>query len=116
VCFSGIRLKDKLGYDDSLDTVGVHGVGGAWGAIATGLFASKLINTSGGNGLFNGNPSLLASQVLALVVAIVYAFVLTWVILKVLDKTMGLRLSAEDEFEGLDLAQHGESGYVFEEL
>ena len=115
VCFSGIRLKEKFHYDDSLDTVGVHGVGGAWGAIATGLFASKLINSSGGNGLFNGNPSLLGVQLLALVVAVVYAFVVTWVILKILDKIMGLRVSFNEEMDGLDYAQHGESGYVLEE-
>lgn len=116
VCFSGIRLKEKFKYDDSLDTVAVHGVGGSWGAIATGLFASKLINSSGNNGLFNGNVSLLESQALALVVAMIYAFVMTWLILKLLDKILGLRVSAEDESDGLDLAQHGESGYVFEEF
>ncbi len=116
ICFSGIRLKEKFGYDDSLDTVGVHGVGGAWGAIATGLFASVMINPAGANGLFNGNVKLLGDQLIALVVVIIYAFTITWVILKLLDKTMGLRVSPEDEIDGLDLAQHGESGYVFEEL
>ncbi|OYV69684.1 MAG: ammonia channel protein, partial [Deltaproteobacteria bacterium 21-66-5] len=116
VCFMGIRLKGKFGYDDSLDTVGVHGVGGAWGAIATGLFASALINPAGANGLFLGNIGLLGAQVLALAVVILYAFGITWGILKFLDKTMGLRVSPEDEMDGLDLAQHGESGYVFEEL
>ncbi len=116
ICFSGIRLKEKFGYDDSLDTVGVHGVGGAWGAIATGLFASVMINPAGANGLFNGNVKLLGDQFIALVVVIIYAFTITWVILKLLDKTMGLRVSPEDEIDGLDLAQHGESGYVFEEL
>ncbi len=116
VCFMGIRLKGKFGYDDSLDTVGVHGVGGAWGAIATGLFASALINPAGANGLFLGNLGLLGAQVLALAVVILYAFGITWGILKFLDKTMGLRVSPEDEMDGLDLAQHGESGYVFEEL
>ncbi len=116
ICFSGIRLKEKFGYDDSLDTVGVHGGGGAWGAIATGLFASVMINPAGANGLFNGNVKLLGDQLIALVVVIIYAFTITWVILKLLDKTMGLRVSPEDEIDGLDLAQHGESGYVFEEL
>ncbi|MGO9482459.1 MAG: ammonium transporter [Candidatus Kryptoniota bacterium] len=116
VCFAGIRLKEKFGYDDSLDTVGVHGVGGAWGAIATGLFASKLINPSGNNGLFYGNASLLSAQLLGLIVAIAYAFLATWLLLKILDKTMGLRVFGDDEFQGLDLSQHGESGYVFEEL
>ncbi len=116
ICFSGIRLKEKFGYDDSLDTVGVHGVGGAWGAIATGLFASVMINPAGANGLFNGNIRLLGDQLIALVVVVIYAFTITWAILKLLDKTMGLRVSPEDEIDGLDLAQHGESGYVFEEL
>ncbi len=116
VCFTGIRMKERFGYDDSLDTVGVHGVGGAWGAIATGLFASTLVNPAGANGLFNGNISLLGAQIIALLVAAGYAFGMTFVILKVLDKLMGLRVSPEDEIDGLDLAQHGESGYVFEEL
>ncbi len=116
VCFTGIRLKEKFGYDDSLDTVGVHGVGGAWGSIATGLFASVLINPAGANGLFEGGVRLLGAQVMALVVVILYAFGVSWGILKLLDKTMGLRVSPEDEMDGLDLAQHGESGYVFEEL
>ncbi len=116
VCFMGIRLKGRFGYDDSLDTVGVHGVGGAWGAIATGLFASVLINPAGANGLFQGNLGLLGAQMVALAVVILYAFGITWGILKLLDKTMGLRVSPEDEMDGLDLAQHGESGYVFEEL
>jgi len=116
VCFAAIELKEKFSYDDSLDTVGVHGVGGAWGAIATGLFASKLINPGGNDGLFQGNFSLLSAQVLALVVAVAYAFIATWIILKILDKTMGLRVFGDDELDGLDLSQHGESGYVFEEL
>ncbi len=116
VCFTAIRLKEKFGYDDSLDTVGVHGAGGAWGAIATGLFASTLINPAGGNGLFYGNFWLLGAQILALAVAVSYAFGVTWLLLKLLDKTVGLRVSEEDEYDGLDLAQHGESGYVFEEL
>ena len=116
ICFAGIRLKEKFGYDDSLDTVGVHGVGGAWGAIATGLFASVMINPAGANGLFNGSIRLLGAQLVALVVVIIYAFTVTWLILKLLDKTIGLRVSPEDEIDGLDLAQHGESGYVFEEL
>lgn len=115
-CFVGIKLKEKFSYDDSLDTVGVHGVGGAWGAIATGLFASRLINPGGNDGLFYGNFSLLGVQLLAVAVAVTYAFVATWIILKILDKTMGLRVFGDDELDGLDLSQHGESGYVFEEL
>jgi ammonium transporter, Amt family len=113
LCYLAVSLKSRFGYDDSLDVVGVHGVGGTWGALATGLLASKLINEAGNNGLFFGNASLLGVQALSVVAAWFYSFVLTWVILKVLDATMGLRISEEDESIGLDLAQHGESGYTF---
>jgi ammonium transporter, Amt family len=113
VCYQAINLKSKLGYDDSLDVVGVHGVGGTLGAFATGLFASKAINPAGNDGLFFGNPSLLADQALSVLVAWVYSFVVTWIILKLLDKTMGLRVSDEHELNGLDLSQHGEAGYSF---
>ncbi len=112
-CYLAINLKTKLGYDDSLDVVGVHGVGGTWGALATGLFASKAINSAGNDGLFFGNPSLLGVQALSVVVAWVYSFVVTLIILKVLDWTMGLRVSEEHEINGLDLSQHGEAGYSF---
>jgi Amt family ammonium transporter len=110
-CYFAINLKTKLGYDDSLDVVGVHGVGGTWGALATGLFASKAINSAGNNGLFFGNPSLLGIQALSVVSAWVYSFVVTLIILKILDWTMGLRVSDEHEVNGLDLSQHGEAGY-----
>jgi Amt family ammonium transporter len=113
VCYQAINLKSKLGYDDSLDVVGVHGVGGTLGAFATGLFASKAINPAANDGLFFGNPSLLADQALSVLVAWVYSFVVTWIILKLLDKTMGLRVSDEHELNGLDLSQHGEAGYSF---
>ena len=112
-CYLAINLKSKLGYDDSLDVVGVHGVGGTWGALATGLFASKAINSAGSDGLFFGNPSLIGIQALSIVSAWVYSFVVTLIILKVLDWTMGLRVSEEHEMSGLDLSQHGESGYSF---
>jgi Amt family ammonium transporter len=112
VCYYGITLKSKLGYDDSLDTVGVHGVGGIFGALATGIFASKAINVAGADGLIFGNASLLGAQALSVLVSVLYSFTLTWIILKVLDKTMGLRVADEDEQEGLDLSQHGETGYT----
>jgi Amt family ammonium transporter len=111
LCYFAIFLKHKLGYDDALDVVGVHGVGGTFGALATGLFASKLVNDAGNNGLFFGNPSLLGIQALAVGVTIIYSFVLTLIILKVLDWTMGLRVEHEDEVAGLDLSQHSETGY-----
>jgi Amt family ammonium transporter len=112
-CYSAINLKTRLGYDDSLDVVGVHGVGGTLGALATGLFASKAINSAGNDGLFFGNPSLIGIQALSVVSAWVYSFVMTLIILKILDWTMGLRVSEEHEINGLDISQHGESGYSF---
>jgi Amt family ammonium transporter len=113
LCYFAIGLKTKFGYDDSLDVVGVHGVGGAFGALTTGLFASTVINPSGSDGLFSGNFSLLGVQALSVVAAVVYSFVISWIILKILDLTIGIRVKEEDEKDGLDLSQHGESGYSF---
>ena len=113
LCFYAVNLKTKLGYDDSLDVVGVHGVGSTWGILATGLFASKAINAAGSNGLFFGNPSQLGIQALTVVSVWIYAFVVTFIILKVLDWTMGLRVTEDDEIRGLDISQHGEAGYSF---
>jgi Amt family ammonium transporter len=113
LCYFAINLKTKLGYDDSLDVVGVHGVGSTWGVLATGLFASKAINAAGNDGLFFGNPSLLGIQALSVVSVWIYSFAVTFIILKVLDWTMGLRVSEEHEINGLDLSQHGEAGYSF---
>ncbi|OIP28865.1 MAG: ammonia channel protein [Deltaproteobacteria bacterium CG2_30_43_15] len=112
ICYTAVNLKTKLGYDDSLDVVGVHGVGGTWGAIATGLFASKIVNNAGNDGLLFGNPSLLWNQLISVGVAWVYSFIVTFAILKTLDWTLGLRISEEEESDGLDLSQHGESGYT----
>jgi len=112
LCYTACNLKTKLGYDDSLDVVGVHGVGGTWGALATGLFATKLVNDAGGDGFLYGNPKQLWIQFLAVVVTWVLGFVMTAVILKVLDAIMGLRISDEDELAGLDLSQHSETAYV----
>ncbi len=111
LCYMGVVGKNRFRYDDSLDVVGVHGVGGTWGALATGLLASKAINDAGENGLFFGNPNLLGIQVLAILATWIYAFVMTLVILKMLDWTMGLRVSEEEEETGLDLSQHSETGY-----
>jgi ammonium transporter, Amt family len=113
LCYLGVVGKNKFGYDDSLDVVGVHGVGGTWGALATGLFASKAINDAGADGLFFGNPALLGIQVLAVLSTWVYAFGVTFILLKILDWTMGLRVSEEEEENGLDLSQHSETGYNF---
>jgi len=99
--------------DDSLDVVGVHGIGGTWGGIATGLFAAGTIG--GFNGLTHGHGSQVGHQLAAIGVVWVYSFFVTAIILKVLDLTMGLRVSEDEEVVGLDVSQHGERAYVIEE-
>jgi len=111
ICYSAVLAKSKLWYDDSLDVVGIHGVGGTWGALATGLFASKVVNPDGANGLFFGNPGQLWVQFLSILVTCIFAFVMTVIIFKVLDWTMGLRVSDEEEVRGLDITQHSETAY-----
>jgi Amt family ammonium transporter len=106
VCYGGVLLKHRLGYDDSLDAFGVHGVGGAWGALATGIFA-----TVGASGLIAGNAHQLWVQFVGLVATGVYAVAVTLGILFVLKITMGLRVSEEDEVRGLDQVAHSETGY-----
>jgi ammonium transporter, Amt family len=112
VCYSACLLKPLFGYDDSLDVVGVHGVGGIFGAIMTGIFATKTINPAGNDGLLYGNPSLLVTQLIAVGVTIVFAAAGTAVILLALKAILGLRVSQEEERMGLDLSQHSESAYV----
>lgn len=112
LCYSACILKARLGYDDALDVVGVHGVGGTWGALATGLFASKAINPDGPNGLFFGNPGQLGIQAIAVVASMALAFVGTIVLLKIIDALMGLRVNDEEEQIGLDLSQHDETAYI----
>jgi len=114
LCYNACNLKTKLGYDDSLDVVGVHGIGGTWGALATGLFATKAINPDGGDGLFYGNPGQVGIQIVAILASWVLAFFGTLIILKILDAIMGLRVSEEDEIAGLDLSQHSENAYALE--
>ncbi len=111
VCYLAVLAKSKLGYDDSLDVVGVHGIGGTWGAIATGLFASKLINASAADGLFFGNPAQVWIQIVAVLATIIYSFVASLVILYIVKAVMGLRVSEEDEVAGVDTSVHGEAGY-----
>jgi Amt family ammonium transporter len=113
ICYGGVMLKTKLGYDDSLDVVGIHGLGGSWGALATGLFANKAINPDGANGLFFGNPGQLWIQFVSVIATMVFAFVMTLIILKVLDVLIGLRVSDEEEEKGLDISLHNETGYNF---
>ncbi|MDZ4720441.1 MAG: ammonium transporter [Roseiflexaceae bacterium] len=97
--------------DDALDVFGVHGVGGIVGALATGIFASKAVNPAGFDGLLYGNPAQLGIQALAVGVVAVYAAAVTWILLKVIDVTIGVRVSEDEEQRGLDLSQHGESAY-----
>ena len=92
ICYLAVLVKPKLGYDDSLDVVGVHCVGGIVGALCTGLFASKLVNAAGGDGLFFGNPGQMGVQALAIGATLVYSFVISFILFKILDATMGLRV------------------------
>ena len=113
ICFFAVSwLKPKFGYDDSLDAFGVHGIGGMWGALATGLFASTAINAGGANGFFFGNPKQLFIQFIAVLVTSVYTLCVSFALLKLVDKTVGLRVTEKDELMGLDLTQHKESAYT----
>jgi Amt family ammonium transporter len=111
-CYFGIRLKGKLGYDDSLDVVGIHGVGGVIGLLCTGLFATTEVNPNGANGLFFGNGAQLGIQFIAVAATAIYTFVLSYILLKVIDKFFGLRVSEHEEISGLDLSQHDETAYT----
>ena len=113
VCYGAVRLRAMTSLDDSLDVVGVHGIGGTWGAIATGIFASATVG--GVDGLWHGNGGQVWDQLAAVGVVWVYSFTMTCAILKVLDLVMGLRVSEDEEELGLDVTQHGERGYVFDE-
>ena len=111
LCFLAVQFRTRTSIDDSLDVVGVHGVGGLWGSIATGLFAAATIG--GVDGAFHGAVDQVWRQLLATSVVGIYSFVVTWGILKVLDVTMGLRVTDEEEIAGLDVSQHGERAYIF---
>ena len=113
ICYSAVLLKVKLGYDDSLDVVGIHGFGGTWGALATGLFASTAVNPDGANGLFFGNPGQLWIQFVSVIASMAFAFIMTLIILKVVDLIIGLRVTEEEEERGLDISLHNETGYSF---
>ncbi len=104
-------VKPISGYDDSLDVFGMHGVGGTWGMISTGLFASTAVNPDGSDGLFYGYPYQFFAQVVAAVVAWAYAGVMTMLLIKALQRLMPSRVDQEAEILGLDLAQHGEKAY-----
>jgi ammonium transporter, Amt family len=111
LCSIACSLKPQLGYDDSLDVVGVHGVGGTWGALATGLFASKAINAAGNNGFFFGNPGQLWIQFVTVVATWIFAVVGTYILLSIVRAIVGLRVADDEERMGLDLSQHNERAY-----
>jgi len=112
-CFFFVgKIKSKFGYDDSLDVFGVHGIGGMIGTICAGLFATKAVNPGGADGLFYGNPHQLLVQLLTVVVTIVFCALGTLILFKIVDKIIGMRVENRDEFIGLDLTQHHETGYT----
>ena len=112
ICYYSIVLfKTKLGFDDSLDVFAVHGMGGIWGALATGIFATMAVNSAGADGLLAGNGVQFLKQLLGVVAVGAYAFVVTWILGKLVDVTVGLRVGQMEETVGLDLSQHGERAY-----
>ncbi|HHV75314.1 MAG TPA: ammonium transporter [Thermoanaerobacterium sp.] len=112
ICFISVNyIKHKFGYDDSLDAFGIHGVGGTWGALATGLFATKAINPAGANGLFYGNPNQLLIQLTGVVTTYIFAGLMSFIILKFISLFMELRVTKEEEELGLDIVEHGEEAY-----
>jgi len=112
-CYFAMHLRSKkTNVDDSLDVMACHGVGGTWGAIATGIFASLAVNSAGADGLIYGNAGPVVKQLIAIVAVMAYSLIGTAIILKVLDVTMGLRVKDEEEIEGLDVSQHGEKAYL----
>ncbi len=113
VCYIAVAvIKGKVGYDDSLDTFGVHGVGGTVGTIATGIFAEKAVNATGNNGLLFGNMHQLLVQCIMWVVAVVFAVVMTYILYKIVDAVIGMRVEEKNEIIGLDLTQQSEAAYT----
>ena len=114
VCYFAVAVvKAKFGYDDSLDAFGIHGIGGTWGSIATGLWATTEVNPAGANGLFYGETHLLFAQVVSTVVAYVFAIVGTIILYKIISSIMKVRADKEEEISGLDITEHGERGYNY---
>ncbi|HML33521.1 MULTISPECIES: ammonium transporter [Sporomusa] len=117
ICFLAVAvLKTRLGYDDSLDAFGVHGIGGTWGAIATGLFASTAVNPAGADGLFYGNPGQLVNQLIGVGASWIFAAIMTFIILKAIGMFMQVRANPEQETQGLDITEHGERGYAYQDF
>lgn len=112
ICYFSISvMKSKFGYDDALDAFGCHGIGGTWGALATGIFATTSINSAGADGLLYGNPSQLGVQAISVLVTVVFAMAATFILLKIVGLVTKLRVNEEQEANGLDLALHGETAY-----
>jgi Amt family ammonium transporter len=112
VCYLALTLKTRFNFDDSLDVIAVHLVGGILGALLLGLFADTKVNSLGFDGLlFDGGSKLLVNQLIAIAATFAFSFIITWVVAKVLDATIGLRVNQEDELVGLDQSQHAESAY-----
>ena len=113
VCYISVAIvKPRLGYDDSLDAFGVHGIGGSLGTLAVGLFASKAVNPAGADGLFYGHPKQFLIQLIAVGVTVAYSFVVSLIIYKVVDCFIKVRVTEKDETIGLDLSQHHENAYT----
>ncbi len=110
VCYYGVLVKTRLGYDDSLDALGIHGIGGAWGAIATGIFCLEAVGGTAGL-IEAGNVGQFINQVVSVVATAVYSFAVTFILVNIIDRTMGLRVNEEEERTGLDLTAHGETAY-----
>jgi Amt family ammonium transporter len=111
ICYFAIQLRERLAVDDALDVWAVHGIGGTWGALATGLFATTAVNAAGKDGLLYGNPGQFFTQVIAVIATWVFCGVMTFIILKIVDAIIGLRVPEQEEVLGLDLSQHGEPAY-----
>ena len=111
LCYHMMLWRPKTGIDESLDVFAVHGMGGIWGALATGIFCSSAVNSAGKNGLIYGNPKQLLLQLVAVLSVAAFAFVMTWILGKIVNATIGLRVSPAEESVGLDISQHGERAY-----
>ncbi|MDF0591934.1 ammonium transporter, partial [Candidatus Methanocrinis natronophilus] len=110
LCYRALLFRVGRGLDESLDAWAVHGVGGLWGAVATGIFAIEAIG--GYSGLLQGNVDQFIAQVIGAFAAVVYAFVVTYALARAVDATMGLRVTEDEEYVGLDISQHGEKAYA----
>jgi len=117
ICFFAVAvIKSKFGYDDSLDAFGVHGVGGTWGAIATGIFATKAVNSAGADGLLYGDAGQVVKQLMGVGASMVFAAVMTFIIIKLIGLLMQIIADEEQEVQGMDLTEHGERGYAYQDF